>query len=131
MGEGAPISFGQKHDESDFDLNEVSAGIRTFTEEQSSESAAEIRAAVAKAELIVFLGFGYIEQNMEMLKPTVGNNLRECLGSAYCVSEDNRGEIERALHSMFHWENRRINFLALKDQRCRAFFDEHNRRIAG
>lgn len=60
-GENGRLRFGQTR----FDIASVSDRIRTFSE--SSELADEVRSAVIKADTLVFLGFGFHEQNMALL----------------------------------------------------------------
>ena len=53
-------------------LVELTTGIRTFSEAVEDGMASRVRSAVEEAATIVFLGFGFLEQNIELL--TVSNS---------------------------------------------------------
>jgi hypothetical protein len=55
--------FGSDHDR----LFQVSSNIRTFTEQAAGDVRPQIQAAIAQASVIVILGFGFHQQNMELL----------------------------------------------------------------
>lgn len=61
QGENDYLPFGSDG----VDLNAVAARIKTFSE--SSDHSAAMRIAVAQAETIIFLGFGFHAQNIELL----------------------------------------------------------------
>jgi hypothetical protein len=50
-------------------LDERAAEIRTFTEGQKADDTEQLRRRIAEAHVIVFLGFGFHELNMELLRP--------------------------------------------------------------
>ena len=60
---GVPFGYG------DADLLKVSRGIRTFTESVETATMERARAAVAEADVLIFLGFGFLPQNMDLLVP--------------------------------------------------------------
>lgn len=60
---GAGVPFGAIN----ADLVQVAARIKTFTESAEEEAMNRARAAVDSAEVLVFLGFGYLPQNMDLL----------------------------------------------------------------
>lgn len=57
----------------DHQLVDVAARIRTFTETMESEIGDRIKDMVAQADMLVFLGFGWLAQNMALLQ--VGQRL--------------------------------------------------------
>lgn len=59
------VPFGDPHPS----LYEISSGIRTFTESVESDLVNEIRSVISNSDTIVFLGFGFLAQNMQLLKP--------------------------------------------------------------
>lgn len=76
------------------DLVELAKQIKTFTEGTNPEASniMEIRDQVAKAETLVFLGFAYHKQNLELLKrPTHrrrdGKVVSQCYGTALGMSD--------------------------------------------
>ncbi|THD35063.1 MAG: hypothetical protein E7773_11400 [Sphingomonas sp.] len=65
------VPFGKLDDQQV--LPEVAAGIRTFTEAMEESIADAVKDCIAAAETIVFMGFGWLAQNMELLG--VGNRV--------------------------------------------------------
>jgi hypothetical protein len=45
----------------------VASGIKTFTESMEEATGDEVKDAIARAETLVFMGFGWLPQNMELL----------------------------------------------------------------
>jgi hypothetical protein len=66
-GNEGHIPFGECEDA---DLTKVAAGIKTFTESMEQEIGDEVKDSIARAETIVFMGFGWLPQNMELLHAT-------------------------------------------------------------
>ena len=68
QGSGPSIQFGAKEDS--YDLTKLSGGIRTYNEEvEDREKINEPRDLVSAAQRIVFLGFHFHEQNIELISP--------------------------------------------------------------
>jgi hypothetical protein len=90
--EGGPsvVPFGARLDEAA--LIEAAGRIRTFTEQVEDEhSLTAIRESVGRAETLVFLGFGFHPQNMELLGDGFGSNVRRAFATSYGCS---KGDIE-------------------------------------
>ncbi len=70
------------------DLTAVSARIRTFYEQRRDfRIARDVTDALAKAERVVFLGFGYHPQNLRLLKPAKTTRAKAIFATAYGESE--------------------------------------------
>lgn len=71
--------------------------IRIFTEDQSdNKEIAKAKQLFAQAKHIVFLGFGYLDQNLEVLRTSFDANYtrKESIrGTAYGISDSDVGEI--------------------------------------
>jgi hypothetical protein len=68
QGSGPSIRFGAKDDS--YDLAKLSGGIRTYNEEvEDSKKTNELRDLVSVAQRIVFLGFHFHKQNIELISP--------------------------------------------------------------
>jgi len=68
QGSGPSIQFGAKDDS--YDLAKLSGGIRTYNEEvEDKKKINELRDLVNAAGRIVFLGFHFHEQNIELISP--------------------------------------------------------------
>lgn len=74
------------------DMFEVAERIRLYTEQvQEHEDIEEIRRAVSNADRLVFLGFGYHPQNIELITPrstvSSGTGVDDIIGSAFGISQ--------------------------------------------
>jgi len=80
------------------DLSTLADGIRTFSEGTDPDSSEidDLREAIRIAERIVFLGFAYHPQNMELLDPGSGSSCEriKSFGSAMGTSSHDVGIIE-------------------------------------
>jgi hypothetical protein len=69
VGKLSDVVFGGENFQVDR-LSSVASGIRTFTEERENAAAlGHIHAVLRQASVVVFLGFGFHEQNMRLLTP--------------------------------------------------------------
>lgn len=92
------VEFGHKHGT---DSRAITRDIRTFTETIESETAALIRNKIAEAETLVFLGFGWLPQNLEILGlKSPDNNVARVFYTSYGISESDRGTILQDLGTM-------------------------------
>lgn len=69
------------------DLTDVATRIRTFTESVQSDVGRKVKDAVQWAETLIILGFGYLDQNIQLLSPTSRNQSNRVFSTAYGVSE--------------------------------------------
>lgn len=74
--------------------------IRTFTEAVDGDVVARIRDAIRYADTIAFLGFHYLEQNMELLTPPQSSRAGKIFGTAYRRSEYEIIEIKGFVRNM-------------------------------
>ncbi|MQW73465.1 hypothetical protein GHK50_21080 [Sinorhizobium medicae] len=89
------VPFGGRVDASD--LIAVAEQIRTFTERVESDSLAPIRARIANADMIVYLGFSYGRMNLELLAIDSIGPSKRVIGTAFGISEQNKSAIVRQL----------------------------------
>jgi hypothetical protein len=82
--------------------------LKTYTERVDSK---EIKNAVRASEQIVLLGFAYHEQNMRLLAEVNSLDLKQIIGTAYGVSENDLNVIRRQLAA---WSEKNI-----KAKRCK------------
>ena len=72
--------------------------IRTFNEQMQDETVpAAIDKAVEEAELMVVLGFGFHQQNMQLFVPGYTDRWRPRLGSVVCTMLGIHGENSQAI----------------------------------
>ncbi len=98
-GGSSVVPYGARLDEAA--LIEAAGRIRTFTEQiEDFEFLEAIRQSVSGAETLVFLGFGFHPQNMELLSGGSMINARRAYATSYLCSN---GDIEvfiRQIHAM-------------------------------
>jgi hypothetical protein len=80
---------------------ELSRDIKTFTEQAHTDITQEIAVEVARAEALVFLGFGYHDQNMSILKPEEKQKPKLIYGTAYKMSDSDVDVISHQLADFF------------------------------
>ena len=93
------------------------------------EELAEVRSVVADAHRIVFLGFTYHNQNVDLLTPEGEKNARKVYGSAYGMSAPDTEHAELTV---------RKNLLKFASYRCtlrnnlaaRQLLDEYSRELS-
>ncbi len=78
--------------------------IRTFTEQRDQGMMDAIQAEVSGAETMVFLGFGFLPDNMEILRPSVPTNVKRIIATALGELASNREEIKKSLFRLSNSE---------------------------
>lgn len=71
-------------------IRAVAEGIKTYTESADTGTAGTIKMLVQDAETIVFMGFGYLAQNMSLIGPDRGSAAKQIMGTAYEMSPQDR-----------------------------------------
>src|SRR5829696_4107327 len=118
--------FGDRVDDAS-KLLELSKRIQTFTE--SSSHADQLRKIVSEAEILVFLGFGYIPENLQLLGPNPETrSTRQIYGTAFDMSHPNVGAVSvRLAHFLSpdapHWASPPVELATLK---CAPFLDNYS-----
>lgn len=97
-GDGPSADFGEGSAQR---LSDVSQQIRTFTErvEEGAQLAA-MRRAVAAADRVVFLGFAFHRQNVELISAQMQDHA-EILATCYSISESDQAVIRSELKEAF------------------------------
>jgi hypothetical protein len=102
--------------------NRVAATLRTFTESVTGELGSRVRQAVAAANTMIFLGFGFLEQNVALLTPNTAPSASRILSTAYGVSGYDQEMIRSLLHAFAPNNNPTIS---VTPGTCRELFDQH------
>jgi hypothetical protein len=92
------------------DYSVIAKNIRTFTEQENlTELKAQLRDVLYEAKTIIFLGFGFLGQNMKLLQVLTTDNrfmpAKTILGTVYKVFEENIANLEEALEGAFKTTN--------------------------
>lgn len=119
---GSSVSFGATHGHADLKL--VAGGIRTLTEQQTDRDIERIvDQFVSDARRIVFLGFGFHQQNMEILNRRRRKNNVDIFGTV-CGTSKSDQEIFRKLINI-HLSNGSTGTISLADLKCFEFMTEY------
>lgn len=109
---------------------QIAKGIQTFNEQiQSKDELEKIRKTVGEAEVIVFLGFAYHKQNMELLQPVDVNNVKRVYGTCFGVSQSNTKIIKQEMYQFFGKKSPDISVVLNAQKKCGQFFREYWRGI--
>jgi len=107
----------------------LSADVKIFTEQITGGNVLKnVREMMVWAEQIVFLGFGYHELNLQLLKPKAKMNLKPVLGTAVEMSQLSIEQVSRQLAAMFSG-SQAISSVQITDQSCAKLFDYHIKKL--
>jgi hypothetical protein len=124
-------NFGQVRQNAE--LIEASRGIRTFTEGAESNLVKQIREEIASSEILMFLGFGFLQLNMELLFQNQQFRPIRVLGTGKGLSKNSISEVEVELSDVFVHEPTRfmeiddLNRINIIDCTCGELFFEYQR----
>lgn len=126
---GSAHWLGQIHDGTV--LANAAATIQTYSEQMSDASSQEIiHQMIVEAERIVFLGFGFHAQNIDLLSPPVGRLSKGlALATAVGVPVRDRGTIEHDLSLRLCGPNGAGLNVQLHDLGCCAFINDFQRTL--
>jgi hypothetical protein len=79
-------------------LFSISTGIRTFTE-QHTLNITEIQQVMDRARMVVFLGFGFHEQNLKLLQVTRAEPWRRAFGTTMHMNPENKPTMQTAIQN--------------------------------
>lgn len=82
-------------------LIEASRQIRTFTEGAESSLNKEVRREIESSEIVMFLGFGFLQLNMDLLFQNQRFRPIRVLGTGKGLSKDSISEVESELSDIF------------------------------
>jgi hypothetical protein len=113
-----------------------SANIKIYTEQHAAgDVLGEIAKAMLRAEQIGFLGFGYHEQNLELLTPENPLPSKPVFGTAKDWSDNDRDEIRQRIERMFQPPPPKINpkSAVVIDTKvtCAGLFDSYGQSLTG
>jgi len=101
-----------------------------YTEETSTDEISKIHETIIEAKKMVFLGFGFLDLNMDLLQWDQGKDQRTksfpCYASVYDISVSNQDKIRQRLRSLTKGES----YLGDKKLKCREFFDDYKFSLA-
>jgi hypothetical protein len=125
-GSSHSVRFGQGKA---VDIAAIAPQIRTFTErvEEGSELDA-IKVDLADADRIIFIGFAFHRQNVELLSTPVRANT-EIVATALNISKSDQEVIEQELMEAFQIQPSVEGRVKLANMECKQFFKEYWRTL--
>jgi hypothetical protein len=135
---GAIISRGQQQI-IPFGGNEIAAGcieisknIKTYTEQVDlGDNLSAIKDAVKSAMTVIFLGFGFHEQNLNLISSPGGASARRIFGTTLGESGENRTLIERRMRALLDVNARNNCGIFLPPSSCGKLLEDFSRSISG
>lgn len=131
--EGRKPSIGFGKNPSSNELLELSSHILTFTEgtDPNKSKIAGIKQCMREAELLIFLGFAYYEQNMSLLTPhNIPEESIRCLGTAFNMSDANREVVDSEVKKVRKMPSMDYR-LCKETERCVDLINNYERIITG
>ncbi len=100
------LVFGGLHGRND--LQPIADRILTYTEQREhGDVRVQISEALTEAELIIFIGFGFHQQNMMLLKPHNRETKRQVFATAVGIHKDNHELYQRGRIAATTWRSHR------------------------
>ena len=127
------ISFGEN--ESSRKLLSAASQIKTFSEQVADEQKLlQISSLLQDAEIIIFIGFAFFEQNMKLLKYKNSREYKRVYATALGISDSNRDQIKSKLSKHFNRIQGNLNFdnnsIEIRnDLKSKGLFEEFSRVI--
>lgn len=127
----ASVHFGQTEN---YDLLRAASGIKTFTEgtDPSQSEIVDLRSAMDLANTVIFLGFGFHNQNMELITPkttlgALGYESKRYFGTAAGLSNSDVEIVTRYLQEMCSVKASGSDIQLRQDCYCNKLFEEYQR----
>jgi hypothetical protein len=90
--------------------------IKTFTEQHEDRGMIDaIRARIRAAEVVVFLGFGFYKQNLELIEPDGSTKIRWIVGTGFGLSDSARRIVKGRLG---HWDKGATSEIEVPHMKC-------------
>ncbi len=131
--ESGSLHFGQSEN---YDLVDIALNLKTYTErtDDISIEVQSIRSALTEADTVVFLGFAFHKQNMDLIRPLNGIRAGRIFATTKGMSNSDR-DIVRADLEKFWGQNedgtqRAVGEVTITDQTCAEFFYDYQRTLA-
>lgn len=112
---------------------ELSNNLKTFTEQMTDqELLSDMHELINQADKVVFLGFAFHDQNLNLLQSPRSLQTKKILASAYGISDSDCYFLSNKLLGMFggNMESRPIHEQLRKKYRCSQIFTEYSRLLS-
>ncbi|XUU61862.1 hypothetical protein ACRAQ6_06240 [Erythrobacter sp. HA6-11] len=122
QGEGQNKSLEFAFDPLVANFPNIASRSRTFTESTESGEIEQIHRAITDSERLIFLGFGFLKQNVELLSPPV-RIVSRAIATGYELSDANILEVSQLLRRFVYGGQE--EFVTVVNGGCRQLFDDH------
>lgn len=110
-------------------LLDLASQIRTFTERvEDGDELNQMRLTMRQASTVVFLGFGYHRQNLELIDPIGKTKIEHVVGTGVAISDPDRAIIVQELAGLLASGVERI--VAIEPVECARFLDDNLRLLS-
>jgi hypothetical protein len=115
-----------------YDLVALANNIKTYTEQAHSEEWKKIKVAMKDAETVVFLGFAFHPQNMQLLSTDGDTRIRNVYATAKGISASDVMVTERLIRTMLGSRSSSVSRedVRIVDTSCNDLFKEYWRSLA-
>jgi hypothetical protein len=121
-----PVPYGPLRGSDKFDYTVLAERIKTYTEQADEETVLKkILALVDAAECVVFLGFAYYSQHMQMLR-TANRDAKVAYGTTFGLSNSDAGEVHKLIAQTLA-----PSAVYLDNLKCAALFDNYAQSLTG
>ena len=122
---GANSRFGYEPNK---DLTEVARGIRTYAEQQNGDDGIiqDLRKEISEADTLVFLGFAFHDQNLNLLQPTEKIHANQIFGTSLGMSANDTNLAQSWIKSLVENENLAVQ---LEPDTCADFIRKYQKSI--
>lgn len=104
----------------------ISEGIRTFNEQiEDTEELQKMRSLFQEAEIVVFLGFAFHRQNLELLKPGGACRSKRIYATAVNISSSDCEIIKMELRDLLAQDGYEAKIEINNQKKCNELFNEY------
>ena len=113
------------------DLLSLAGEIKTYSESiDDMEAITSLVRFLIDAETIVFLGFAFHDENMDLMKSSAPNRLRHVFATARGISDSDREVIRDQIEAVFPKQEGSFSIQLRQDLECHQIFDEYSRTLS-
>ena len=113
------------------DLLSHAGKIKTYSERiEDAGAMTTLHQLLTDAEIIVFLGFAFHDENMNLMTSSAPNSLRHVFGTARGISDSDCEVIRGQIKAVFHKPAGSFPIQLRQDLNCHKIFDEYSRTLS-
>ncbi|MCH8347927.1 MAG: SIR2 family protein [Proteobacteria bacterium] len=125
QGIQSPIPFGDQLEA--VELLNLSSQIKTYSEQVKEKTIiAPVRHSMGQAEAVIFLGFGFHSQNMDILTPPIKTHGKKVFSTGFELSEENCIAIGNTMRGALKMEGRGTETHFRAGFKCSKLFEDYS-----